>query len=276
MAVSYVRFVNSDIETINSVNFVPDPQLELQLGNYPNLRTSSLYGRTELQNTANWTTVSPTPLTKELPLIPAPGVACGINYSGGGTDFTTQIIIECYETDTATTTVQKVVTLNDTTKVTIPGTIYRIVNMYVDPSGPEPPFNGGVYVYDNTLVPVGGVPPDYFDYMRIGRYEQPNRANRRETAIYYSPPGTTTYVHNIQITSNNELIEKSVSFEVHLNESHTQHLTFYAGTGVETYNNPYIEIGPGITVHIKAEAPDTANFCPLSFSMDLILYTPPT
>lgn len=276
MAVSYVRFVNSELATINSINFVPDPQLELQLGNYPNVRTSNLYGNTALQNTAGWTTVAPTPLTKQLPLIPAPGVVCGINYSGGGVDTTTQIVIECYETDTATTIVQKVVTLNDTTKVTIPGTIYRIVNAYVNPSGPTPPANGGVYIYDNTLVPVGGVPPDYFDYFRIGTFGNPQRANRRETAIYYSPPGTTTYAHNIQITSNNELIEKMISFEVVLNENHTQHLTFYPGTGIETYNEPYIEIGPGITVHIKATAPDTANFCPLSFSMDLILYTPPT
>lgn len=277
MSISYVRVINESLN-VGTINFVPDPQLELQLGNYANVSTGNIYGHTVLQPAANWTSVALTPATYTIPLIPAPGISCALSYEqiSAVVDNTTEIVIECYENDTDTAITTKVVTLNDINKVTIPGTIYRIVNIYVNPSGPTPTGTGRVYIYDNTLVPVLGVPPDYFDLIRIGGFGQPNFANRRETAIYYSPPGTTTYAHNLQVTTDNDAIEKTLSFEIVLNENHTQHLTFYPGTGIQTYNNPYIEVGPGLTFHIKARAPNTTSGCPLTFSMDLILYTPPT
>lgn len=281
MSTSYVRFVNTSLPTVNQINsigFVPDPKLEIQLGNYENISTGSIYGHAQLQSAVNWVSVAPTPAPKVLPLIPAPGIACALSYEhvmGGAVDTTTQIVIECYETDTDTSTVTKVITLDDINKVTIPGTIYRIKNMFVNPGGPAVVGTGNIYIYDDTLVPVLGVPADYFDIMRMSLFGDPDYANLRETAIYYSPPGTTTYAHNIQISTNNEIITKSLSFEIVLNENHTWHFTFYPGSGLFIYNEPFIEISPGVTVHLKAKAPNTTSTCPITFTMDLLVYTPP-
>ena len=157
-----------NIENIENIEVLPDPYILIHQNNYPNISYNQLYSRTSTNNT-NWVTIIPDGGAGVLPLIPSPSqqLAFSGDMLAAQNDITTQFIITYYADNVTTTVSQQIITLNGINKVLITGTMYRIVNIQVNPAGPAPIDTAIVYFYDSALNPVNGVPPSYYDLVRI-------------------------------------------------------------------------------------------------------------
>jgi len=269
--------ISSGTTAVSSIGFAPDPFLELLLGNYPNVTTDTLYARGVA--TTSYSTLFPFPSSPIiLDLIPEPGIACAISYEhiAAPVDTTTEIVIEYYASNTTNILSTYTATLNDTTKVTIPGTIFRIKNIYVDPSSPIPTGSGNVYLFDDTLVPVLGVPATYFDMIRISSINAPDYGQTRQTAIYYVPPGLTAYGYNIVFTGGNQQGDATeIDFLTQpLGSSIAYTMALFPGTGLQQLFEPFYSLVGPITLHVILKEQIGTNVIPFSLTIDFVIYNP--
>lgn len=255
-----------------NLSFVPDPYYILMQNQYPNLEPIQVYCRaSNVTNINNWATMVPDSENSKLPLIPTPGIQLAISadFDGGPLDTTTQIVIEYYANDFDSFTSTTIVQLNGNTKVSIPGTIYRIKNFYVNPIT-VPTSEAEVYFYDATLDPdSNGVPNSYFDYLRIAP-DNENFANTRETGIYYCPPGKVANANGWSCcTTNDNNDVRGVGFKLISPSGVYLFRQFYLGNGFQQYNRPQIQIPGGFTVMIMCKE-ILGSASDIQFNLDLV------
>ena len=279
-----------NVEVLGEIRFNPDPYIDLMLGNYinnsapfANTLPKSIYGRTTTIDGVIWRTICPDTSAGigVIALAPAAGVAGAVSANWGPNaivDFQVRIIY--YQDSTFTTTSTLIISTNGENKVSIPfgGLIYRIDSMtFYNPSGNPVPVGAEFYIYDNALVPVAGVPPSYFDMLRVG--SDIGFSNHRETLIYYTPPNKTSIINSFVITVNQgDGARREIMFRMHspivpgFNPIPIifEKLLYITNANWQTLR-PFDTIPAGHTLDVLARQASGPNSVDLSIQMNLIL-----
>lgn len=265
-----------EVVNVSNVDFVPDPRLELFLGNYLNWTGKQLYSRGTTNGPANWLTIMPDGDNIIKPLIPSPGIQLAMSCENA-LDTTSQIIVQYFANPTDTTSLAEIVTLNGQTKVTLTAPqIYRIQNIALSGST-LPPADTNVYLYDNALVPVAGIPASWYDFIKIGPGTDPEFENARATAIYYTPPGTLTFFNSWIVSADNQNNDvRQIAFALY-NPSALAPIfrNFYIGDGLYQYNQPGFGLPGGFTFQVLCKEASGANNVDIQFNAEIIEYTLP-
>lgn len=266
-----------EVTNVANVDFVPDPSLELLVGNYPQATAINLYARMST-SAGDWSTFIPDGEGTIIPLIPASSTALAISASidAGADDTTSILIISYYATDVATSISTQTVTLNGVNKVSLSSNVYRIVDIRLDASSPVPTNQSEVYVYNNSLTPAGtGIPTSWYDYIRLSpgtSMTDTGYANKREVGIYYSPPNADTYIRAWNVTATNQSNECAIAFRVINQDDLIEQTIFYAGPGFNTYSNYQFQIPAGSTLMVLGQRINGTDPFDLAINLDMAQY----
>ena len=264
-----------EIQNIQNIDFVPDPYIELMVGNYPEADPVNVYSRCVTIDDVDWTTICPDNQGPIISLPPFVPVTWAISADFGVNpvvDF--QVRIGFYDSPTSTALQAVFLTTDGVNKVTIGFgvTLYRIQSMVVM-STSAIPLTADFYVYDNALVPdINGVPPSWFDFMRVG--SDVEYSNQRETAIYYSPPNKQTILKSFVFTCDQAGgNRREVLLRVHpQNSVVTYDKRFYVTNANLQVFRTHAVLPPGFTIEVLARAASGANQTDLTLSINLVQF----
>lgn len=271
-----------NIVNVQRIQEVPVETVGLFRGDYFQQTPKHLYGHTlTINSNNNFGVISDYDPTFIDPLISSIGVQCAICHYNDGTIDTTSIIKISYYADGTTNSIStQTATLNGVNKVTLTGTIYRIVDIELDVSSPTPPDNIRVFVFDNALTPsVTGVPSTYFDTILIGPTDNPvllytESLNTRSTAIYYNPPAYRSIIKSLSFSCTNQTNECGIKIRLYQSNEKFKEYAMYLGPGYTCCKDLYLEMPAKSTLVLYAARLNGTDQFQISCFLDIIQYNP--
>lgn len=232
---------------LSSVNIIP--RIEFIRGNLPTYNSYRLNARSNSVN-ATKAVIVPDGANYDMPLqLVAAGIPCSFSTDNVNTTMIIRFIYYANSTDVIP--ISEALTINGQNKVNLSSNFYRMVAMVVDPTSPVQ-LDAQLWVYDSTIIPVAGVPSDYFDFLLTTPDD-----GTRGSAIYYSPPNAHSYINSIFLNSDQNQVGDIIEISFKYFPSplaivcYTSHVSL--SQGLIEYSRSQFEMAPSSTFQLSAQ-----------------------